>query len=218
MIHVGRVDGEGMTSMELEHLRAKWDKYAAQYDRGIAFFERLQLGGGREWVCAQARGEVLEVAVGTGLNLTFYPAEVRLTGIDLSPGMLAIARKRAAELGRDVVLREGDAEHLPFEDAAFDTVVCTLGLCGFPDDRAAIAEMHRVLRPGGMLLLLDHIGSHHKLIHFGQRLLEKLTVRTIGDYQTRRPLPLVEQARFVVRRSERLKAGTVERLAAIKPA
>jgi ubiquinone/menaquinone biosynthesis C-methylase UbiE len=116
------------------------------------------------------------------------------------------------------VLREADAQALPFPDASFDTVVCTLGLCGFPDERAAIVEMHRVLRPGGALLLLDHVGSHHALILFGQRLLEKLTVRMLGDYQTRRPLPLVEQIGFVVQRQERLKLGTVERLAAIKPA
>jgi ubiquinone/menaquinone biosynthesis C-methylase UbiE len=96
--------------------------------------------------------------------------------------------------------------------------VCTLGLCGIPDDRAAIAEMHRVLRPGGRLLLLDHIGSHHRLILLGQRLLEKVSLRQLGDYQTRRPLPLVEDEGFVVERTERLKAGTVERVAARKPA
>lgn len=204
--------------MTMEQLRGKWNKYAARYDRDIGFFERVQFGGGREWVCAQAKGEVLEVAVGTGRNLPFYPDGVRLTGIDFSPAMLDIARTRAGELGREIDLREGDAQALPFADASFDTVVCTLGLCGFPDERVAIAEMHRVLRPNGTLLLLDHIGSHHKLIRFGQRLLEKLTVRMLGDYQTRRPLPLVEQAGFVVQQQQRLKAGMVERLAAIKPA
>lgn len=200
-----------------EHLRAKWDKYASRYDRDIGFFERVQFGGGREWVCSQATGDVLEVAVGTGRNLPFYPDSVRLTGIDFSPAMLEVARARAAELGREIDLREADAQALPFDEASFDTVVCTLGLCGFPDERAAIAEMYRVLRPHGTLLLLDHVGSHHKLIHLGQRLLEKLTVRMLGDYQTRRPLPLVERAGFVVERQERLKAGTVERVAAVKP-
>jgi ubiquinone/menaquinone biosynthesis C-methylase UbiE len=202
---------------KIARLRGKWNKYASRYDRDIGFFERIQFAGGREWVCAQARGDVLEVAVGTGRNLAFYPGDVRLTGIDLSAAMLAIARTRAAELGREADLREGDAQALPFPDASFDTVVCTLGLCGIPDDRAAIAEMHRVLRPGGTVLLLDHIGSHHKVLHLAQRLLEKITVRQLGDYQTRRPLPLVEQAGFVVQRRERLKAGTVERLAAVKP-
>jgi ubiquinone/menaquinone biosynthesis C-methylase UbiE len=200
-----------------DHLRAKWDEYAPRYDRDIGFFERVQFGGGREWVCSRAGGEVLEVAVGTGRNLPFYPETVRLTGIDLSPGMLDVARARAKELGREIDLREGNAEALPFGAASFDTVVCTLGLCGFPDDRAAIGEMYRVLRPGGRLLLLDHVGSHHRVIHFGQKLLERFTLRMIGDYQTRRPLPLVEQAGFVVQRSERLKLGTVERVAAVKP-
>lgn len=204
--------------MDGERLRGQWDKYAPRYDRAMRLPERLQFGDGREWVCRQATGAVLEVAVGTGLNLPHYPAEVTLTGIDLSPGMLDGARRRAAELSREVTLVEGDAQALPFPDATFDTVVCTLGLCGIPDDRAAIAEMHRVLRPGGRILLLDHIGSHHKLILLGQRLLEKVTLRQLGDYQTRRPLPLVERAGFVVERAQRLKAGTVERLAARKPA
>ncbi|NUT53982.1 MAG: class I SAM-dependent methyltransferase [Saccharothrix sp.] len=199
-------------------LRAKWDRYAPRYDRQIRLLERLQFGGGREWVCTRARGDVLEVAIGTGLNLPHYPPGVRLTGLDLSPAMLDLARARAAELGLDVTLREGDAQALPFPDAAFDTVVCTLGLCGVPDDRAAVAEMHRVLRPGGRLLLLDHVGSHHRPVLFVQRLLEKVTLRMIGDHQTRRPLPLVEAAGFTVRRGERLKLGTVERLVAVKGA
>ena len=203
--------------MDTAWLRGQWDKFAPRYDRGMRLPERLQFGGGREWVCTQATGDVLEVAVGTGLNLPHYPDGVTLTGVDLSPAMLGIARERADGLGRAIDLVEGDAQALPFSDATFDTVVCTLGLCGFPDDHAALAEMHRVLRPGGKLLLLDHIGSHHTLIHLGQRLLEKLTVRVLGDYQTRRPLPVVERLGFVVERAERRKAGTVERVAARKP-
>ncbi|MEV4596624.1 class I SAM-dependent methyltransferase [Amycolatopsis sp. NPDC049253] len=158
------------------------------------------------------------MAVGTGLNLGRYPPDARVTGLDLSPAMLKLAKRRAADLGRTVTLREGDAEALPFPDASFDTVVCTLGLCGFPDDRAAIAEMHRVLRPGGALLLLDHIGSHHRPLRWAQRLLERFTLRQIGDHQTRRPLSLVTAAGFEITRAERLKLGTVERLAARKPA
>ncbi|WP_326834729.1 methyltransferase domain-containing protein [Amycolatopsis rhabdoformis] len=202
---------------DLAWLRTQWDKYAPQYDRAIGALERLQFGGGRGWVCAQARGDVLEVAVGTGLNLAHYPPHVRLTGLDLSPAMLALARQRAETLGRPVTLQEGNAEALPFADASFDTVACTLGLCGFPDDRAAIAEMHRVLRPGGTLLLLDHIGSHHRALRWAQRLLERVTLRTIGDYQTRRPLPWVTAAGFEIVTAQRLKLGTVERLAARKP-
>jgi ubiquinone/menaquinone biosynthesis C-methylase UbiE len=198
-------------------VRRIWDRYADRYDRDMRLVERVLFAGGREWVCGQARGDVLEVAVGTGLNLPFYPPGVALTGLDLSPAMLAVARDRAAELGRPVTLGEGNAEVLPFPDASFDTVVCTLGLCGIPDDRAAIAEMYRVLRPGGQALLLDHVGAPNRLLRGAQRLLELITVPLVADHQTRRPLPLLVEAGFGIGHSERSKAGTVERLRAVKP-
>lgn len=208
-----------MTSDETETAKARrvWDTFAPRYDSTMRFFERVQFSGGREWVCSRAHGNVLEVAIGTGLNLPLYPPGVRLTGVDLSPEMLALACQRAEELGQDVELREGDAESLPCDDASFDTAVCTLSLCAIPDDRAAIREMWRVLRPGGRLLLLDHVGSHWRLVWGAQRLFELFTVRAAGEHQTRRPLPVVEAAGFVVDESERLKAGTVERVAATKP-
>jgi ubiquinone/menaquinone biosynthesis C-methylase UbiE len=198
-----------------DRIRQIWDKCAARYDRDMDFFDRL-FAGGRQWVCGQATGDVLEVAIGTGRNLPFYPARIRLTGIDLSPAMLDIARERAAGAGVTVEFHEGDAQTLPFDDASFDTVVCTLGLCGIPDDRAAVAEMFRVLRPGGKLLILDHIGSDRRWLHLGQRLVEKITVR-MGEHLTRRPLPVVQQAGFHVDHSERLKLGTIERVSATKP-
>lgn len=194
-----------------------WDKNAPSYDRQIAFFEKLWFGGGREWLGERAHGRVLEVAVGTGLNLPHYPTDATITGIELSPAMLAIARQRAADLDRDADLREGDAEHLPFGDASFDTVVCALALCTIPDPATAIAEMRRVLVPGGRLLLLDHIGSTWPPIRAGQWLLERLTIRAAGEYFTRRQLPLVRAAGLEIVETERLKAGTVERIHACKP-
>jgi ubiquinone/menaquinone biosynthesis C-methylase UbiE len=198
-------------------VRRIWDGYAPRYDRDMRLWERLLFAGGREWVCSQAIGNVLEVAIGTGLNLPHYPPDVALTGIDLSPEMLAIARTRAADLGRAVTLHQADAHALPFPDRSFDTVTCTLSLCSIPDDRAAIAEMHRVLRSGGQLLLLDHVAAPNPLLRTGQRLFEAITVRLAADYQTRRPLPLLQQAGFTITHNERSKAGTVERLRAIRP-
>jgi ubiquinone/menaquinone biosynthesis C-methylase UbiE len=195
-----------------------WDKAAPGYDKQIAFFEKIQFAGGREWLGARAQGRVLEVAVGTGLSLPHYPAGAAITGIELSPAMLAIARQRAASLGLDADLREGDAEHLPFDDASFDTAVCALALCTIPRPAAAIAEMRRVLVPGGRLLLLDHIGSSWSPVYAVQWLLERITIRTAGEHFTRRQLPLLQAGGFQVVETERLKAGTVERIHAVKPA
>ena len=94
-----------------------------------------------------ASGQVLEVAIGTGRNLPFYPRGIQLTGIDFSPAMLDIARGRAAGLGIDVTLIEADAQHLPFADHRIDTVVCTLALSSIPDPGSSNDEMHRVLQP-----------------------------------------------------------------------
>ena len=198
--------------------RRVWDKNAPSYDKQIALFEKIQFRGGREWLGKRARGRVLEVAIGTGLNLPYYPADATITGIELSPAMLDIARQRAADLDRPVDLREGDAEHLPFENSSFDTVVCALSLCTIPDPATAIGEMERVLVPGGRLLLLDHIGSTWPPIYAAQWLLERMTIRAAGEHFTRRQLPLVTATGFEIVETERLKAGTVERIFARKPA
>ena len=193
------------------------ERMAPRYDRDIRFWERVQFAGGREWIGARVQGRILEVAVGTGRNFDFYPPAATVTGIELSPAMLAIARRHAADLGLDIDLRQGDAQALPFDDNSYDTVTCTLSLCAIPDPATAIAEMKRVLRPGGRLLLLDHIGSRWRPILALQRLAERFTVRSAGEHLTRRQLPLVRAAGFEIVEVERLKAGTVERIAARKP-
>lgn len=194
--------------------RRFWDDVAPRYDKAMRFLERFQFRGGREWVCSRARGDVLEVAVGTGLNLGLYPPEVRLTGVDLSPEMLVRARSRANEIGRAIELKEADVADLPFDDNTFDTVVSTLAMCAVSDERAGIAEIGRVLRPGGRLLLLDHIGSNWWPIWAGQRLMELYTIPHAGEHMTRRPRPILERNGFAIEESERLKAGTVERISA----
>ena len=198
--------------------RRVWDKTAPAYDRQIALFEKIWFPGTREWVGGRATGRVLEVAVGTGLNLAHYPADVRLTALELSPEMLARARDEAARLGRDVDLREGDAEDLPFDDGSFDTVVCALALCSIPDPARAIGEMRRVIVPGGQLLLVDHVASTFPPLHALQWIFEQGSRRAMGEYFTRRQRPLVEAAGFRVEEAERMKLGTVERIRAVRPA
>jgi ubiquinone/menaquinone biosynthesis C-methylase UbiE len=207
----------GLTA-ETDRIRRIYQRDAPKYDRQMRFFDRVLFAGGREWVCSQAEGDVLEIAVGTGRNLRHYSDGVNLTGIEFSPAMLEIARKTAAEVGRAIDLRVGDAQALEFPDASFDTVVCTLALCTIPDDRAAVCEAQRVLRPGGRFLLLEHVRSPNPAVRFSQRLLEPLAVRFEGDHLLREPLDHLRPNGFEIQQLIRSKLGIVERIAARKPA
>lgn len=200
-----------------ERVRRHYDRSAESYDRLIAWSEKVFFGGGREWVCSRARGEILEIAPGTGRNFPFYSKDVSLTGVELSPKMLSIARRRAHELGIEADLRPGDVQNLPFPDASFDTVIATLALCTIPDERRAVAEAARVLRPGGRLLLLEHVRSPLLPVRLLQYALNPLFVLLEHDHLLREPLRHVEDAGLVVERLERSKWGVVERLAAYKP-
>ena len=195
-----------------------YDGIARQYDARIGIFERLFVGDGRAAVCSRADGDVLEIAVGTGRNLPYYRDAVRLTGIDLSPAMLEIARRRAQHLGREVELQVGDAQALDSSDNQFDTVVCTLALCTVPSHRKAMAEARRVLRPGGRLLLLEHVRSPIFAVRAVQRILNPLTVRFLADHLLRDPLDHLEREGFEIERLTRSKWGTVEQVSARKPA
>jgi ubiquinone/menaquinone biosynthesis C-methylase UbiE len=202
---------------QTERVQRRYDKFARSYDRQVQFFERVLFEDGREWVCARARGDTLEIAIGTGRNLFFYPPDVRLTGIEISPAMLDIARRRAAALGRQADLSLGDAQALPFPAERFDTMVCTLGLCTIPDDRKAVAEAVRVLRPGGRLVFLEHVRSPLPIVRAMQRLLDPLFRWMGADHLLREPLQLLHAEGFELEEVQRSKWGIVERVHARKP-
>ena len=160
---------------------------------------------------------MLELAVGTGRNLRFYPDDVRLTGIELSPAMLDLAKHEAAALSREADLRVGDAQHLDFADESFDTVTCTLSLCTIPDDRTAVREAMRVLRPGGRFVLMEHVRSPVRAIRTAERVLEPIFLRLEHDHLTREPLDHLGAVGFDAESVERSKLGIVERVVARKP-
>ena len=187
-----------------ERVRGDWNRMSKRYEQG-ARTQDLVLGRTRARLCGRARGRVLEVAVGTGQNLAHYPDGVEVTGVDLSPAMLAHARARAAALGLDAVLREGDAQDLAFADGAFDTVVCALALCTIPDQRRALGEMYRVLRPGGILLLVDHV----EYTRWPLRLREERK-----EHPRRLPRAVAAEAGFTVDGHDRTALGLVERVTA----
>jgi ubiquinone/menaquinone biosynthesis C-methylase UbiE len=194
-----------------------WDRFATGYDRQMRLWDRLWWPGGRAWLGERATGRVLEVGIGTGRNLDQFGPSVRVTGVDVSPKMLEVAREHAAELGLSVALSEADAEQLPYDDAAFDTVVCALALCSIPNPQRAVYEMFRVLVPGGGLLLLDHVASTSGPLLVAQRVAELITQPIAGEHFTRRHLDEVVSAGFEVVEQDRSRAGTVERIRARKP-
>ncbi|MFT3888826.1 MAG: class I SAM-dependent methyltransferase [Arachnia sp.] len=195
-----------------DRVRKYWDGHAARFDAMIAPMERRFLAASRVWAAERARGRVLEVAVGTGLNLPYYGPEARLTGVEFSDGMLQCARDRAVQHGSPVDLVLADGARLPFADASFDAVVCTYSLCGFRDPRRAVQEMLRVLAPGGDLLLVDHIGSSNPFLRAGQWLLEAATYPLQGERFTRRPRRIVEALGVPIVETQRLHHGIIERV------
>lgn len=155
------------------HLERKYRVTAHLYDILDWPWERLY----RRWrpsIVGDLRGDVLEVGVGTGRNLRFYPPEARVHGVDLSEPMLARARKRAAKAGGEVALRKADALDLShLADGAFDWYVATFLYCVLPNEvqPAALREMARVLRPGGRFRLLEILYSESFLRRLPQKLL-----------------------------------------------
>ena len=178
--------------------------------------KRVLFADGRQWVADRASGDVLEVAVGTGRNLRHHRPGTIVTGVDLSKESVDIARRRASGSPACVRLHVADAQHLPFADATFDTVVATSALCSIPDDGAAVSEAARALRPGGALVLLEHVRSPLVSVRTVQRLLEALLWRLQGDRVLREPDERVAQAGLHVELLERSELGIVLRLQARK--
>ncbi|MGW5265011.1 class I SAM-dependent methyltransferase [Microbispora sp. NPDC004025] len=202
-----------------DDVRRVFDRLADRYDGQMLTWERRLLPGSREWAVGQARGHVVEIAVGTGLNLPLYDAGTTVVGIELSERMLELARRRAARagLGERVELRQGDVQRLDLADGVADTVVSTFTMCTIPDPAAAAREAHRVLRPGGRFVLAEHGPSSNPVIRAGMRLAEPLFVRSAADYLTRDPRPFLEQAGFELESVTRTTRGIGFRVLAVRP-
>ncbi|MEZ0447611.1 class I SAM-dependent methyltransferase [Cellulomonas sp. ICMP 17802] len=194
---------------------AYWDEQAPRYDRTTAFLEPRLFAPARRWIADRVEGRTLEVAVGTGANLPYYAARATdLTITDVSAVMLRAASARAASLHVPVRTLQCDAAHLALPDDAFDTVVCTLTMCCVADELAVLRELARVLRPGGKLLLADHVESSARLGRAVQRVLDAVTPARAGEHHRRRPLQLMESAGLRVTETEASRWRLVERVAA----
>jgi ubiquinone/menaquinone biosynthesis C-methylase UbiE len=131
--------------------------HAAVYDALMWPFERLAVGAWRRRLALLARGRILEIGAGTGRQFRWYAPGAEVTALEPDPAMGARARRRASGAAAGVRVVEGLAEALPFAAASFDTAVSSFSLCTVGDPAAALAELRRVLAPGGLLLLLEHV-------------------------------------------------------------
>jgi len=171
-----------------------YDRVAPLYDLYSAPMEWMSGKRRRRRLLDRVVGEVLEVGVGTGLNLAHYPEGVHVTGIDISPRMLARAHDRAEASPATVDLEVGDVEALPFDDDRFDTVTATCVFCSVTDPVQGLRELARTVRPGGRVLLLEHVRPRNRLLGALADLLSPLTRWLFGPAVNRRTERNIEAA------------------------
>ena len=203
------------TSREIS---AKYDRFARWYDWLEGIPNLLGLSRLRRTLLRRATGKVLEVAVGTGKNLTYYPRDCRITALDLSSEMLNVARNRAAKLSVQVSFLVADAEALPFPDNSFDTVVSSLSTCTFPNPVAALQAMARVCRPEGKVLLLEHGRSDREWLGRWQDRHADQFAKPLGCHWNREPLELAGQTGLKVYRAKRNFFGIFQQIESLKMA
>jgi ubiquinone/menaquinone biosynthesis C-methylase UbiE len=182
-----------------ERTRRRYDRLAPFYDLFGVPMERGRLSVWRRRLLERIKGPLaLEVGIGTGKNMPFYPPGVKVTGIDLSPQMIERAKRRGSSLGLHMDLRIMDAQKLDFPDNHFDTVFATFVFCSVPDPVSGLMEMRRVCKPSGRLLLLEHMQSRHRGLAWLLEMLNPLIVRFMGANINRNTMENIRKAGWEV--------------------
>ncbi len=196
-------------SMTLDELQSEYDSRADGYEQKL-WFDHYILGVARQrnQLMSKARGNILDIACGTGLNFPLFPSTSKLTAVDLSPRMLEVAHQKAAQLNLSVAVKVMDAEKLEFTNGSFDTVTSTLSTCTFPDPIRALREMQRVCRPSGLILLLEHGHSSVPwLAKYQDRHIYEHYQANAGCRWNQDPLSLVKTAGLKILNSKRFGLG-----------
>ena len=206
-------NARGGTDVESELVKHRYDRVAPIYDAMEWVLEWLSFGGWRRQLWSRVVGpEVLEVGVGTGKNLSMYPDNLEITAIDISPKMLERARRRAEQLDVDVKLMEADAQRLPFDDDQFDTGMTTFVFCSVPDAVRGLRELRRVVRPGGQLIMLEHVLSEQPILRPLMRWLDWLPSHIWGAHIDRQTVENVRESGFEEVRETNLALDVVKRI------
>ena len=188
----------------------RYDRLAPFYDWLEAPMEGWRFTRWRAMLRERIRGSsILEVGVGTGKNMNYYPSGISITGIDLSPRMLERARKRAAALELDVELREMDVQEIDFSDHSFDMIFATFVFCSVPDPILGLRELRRICKPEGRLMLLEHMRPGNPLLGLLFDVLNPMVVRMMGANINRRTMDNIRSAGWNIEVEEHLSGDVV---------
>ena len=201
-----------------DQTRKRYDRMAPIYDASEAMMERFLYSRWRRRLWSDVKGpQILEVGVGTGKNMPYYPHGVHVTAIDLSEGMLSRARKRANSLGLDVDLRQMDAQALAFPSDSFDTVVTTFVFCSVPDPIAGLRELGRVCKPEGEIRLLEHMRARSEALGVLMDVVNPLAVSIQGANINRRTVDNIQSAGLQIQHIVDLSVQGIFKLIVAKP-
>jgi ubiquinone/menaquinone biosynthesis C-methylase UbiE len=190
--------------------RRRYERLSLVYDLVESPMEGLRFSEWRARLPERIQGKwVLEVGVGTGKNIPYYPKETEICAIDVSPRMLRRAKKRAEFLGRRVQFQEMDVQFLGFQDHSFDAVFATFVFCSVPDPVMGLRELRRVCKPDGSLILLEHMRPDKRVLGLLFDLLNPLVVRVMGANINRRTMDNIRNAGWLVSKEKHLSSDIV---------